>query len=352
MSKSKLVIKLIINRLILFICFGVLMHIIFVLTTTERALLLYLNKLSIFHILLIILLMTIPWLGYALRVKMWSGFLGEKIKYQDALKIVVTADVASALSPTAVGGAPVKAALLLNRGFNPGNVGFMLTWGIIEDIIFYSSGIILAMFFSKELVFDIFNATTNLIVHNQTIFLTLLIIIIGLILLSKYKILPDILKPLHYLPVSFKQKLYTWNEKFRNSINEMQINFRKAMAFGKLRMIAGMFILMIQWFAKFSVLAVLLHAFDIDFETIQIYIRQWVVYVTMLFIPTPGASGGAEASFMLIFGKSIPSEISFLIVSLWRFFTYYYMLISSVTLYSIISFFQKMEGEIEIEVKD
>lgn len=352
MSKSKLNIKLIINRLILFICFGVLMHIIFVLTTTERALLLYLNKLSIFHILLIILLMTIPWLGYSLRIKMWSGFLGEKIKYQDALKIVVTADLASALSPTAVGGAPVKAALLLNRGFNPGNVGFMLTWGIIEDIIFYSSGIILAMFFSKELVFDIYYATTNLIIHNQFIFLILLIIITGLILLSKFKILPDILKPFHYLPDSFKQKLYAWNEKFRYSIKEMQINFQKALAFGKLRMIAGMLILIIQWFAKFSVLAVLLHAFDIDFETIQIYIRQWVVYVTMLFIPTPGASGGAEASFILIFGKSIPSEISFLIVSLWRFFTYYYMLIASVTLYSIISFFQKMEGEIEIEVKD
>ena len=67
--------------------------------------------------------------------------------------------------------------------------------------------------------------------------------------------------------------------------------------------------------AKFSVLIVILHAFNIDFEAIQIYIRQWVIFVTMLFIPTPGASGGAEASFLLIFGKSIPSDIAYLVVS-------------------------------------
>jgi uncharacterized membrane protein YbhN (UPF0104 family) len=69
----------------------------------------------------------------------------------------------------------------------------------------------------------------------------------------------------------------------------------------------------------------------------------------MLFIPTPGASGGAEASFLLIFGKSIPSEISFLIVSIWRFFTYYYVLIACVILYTTITLTMKKQEEIEID---
>lgn len=352
MSKSKLNIKLIINRLILFIGFGVLLHIIFVLSTTEKALLSNLNKISIIHILLIMVLMSIPWLGYSFRVKMWSVFLGEKILYADCIKIVVTADIASALSPTAVGGAPVKAALLLNKGFNPGNVGFMLTWGIIEDIIFYSLGIVLAMYFSQSLVLDILKATGGFIFNNRLFFIGAIVIMITSWLLSRYQLMPDFLHPMHYLPERFKQKLYSWKEKFKQSTKEMGQNFKKALSYGKLRMAIGLFILFIQWFAKFSVLAVLLHAFNIDFDTIQIYIRQWVVYVTMLLIPTPGASGGAEASFLLIFGKSIPSDISFLVVSLWRFFTYYYMLIAAVSLYSIISFFQKMEPEIEIETID
>jgi glycosyltransferase 2 family protein len=352
MSKSKLNIKIIINRLILFIGFGVLIHIIFVLSTTERALLLHLNKLSIFHILLIMFLMLVPWLGYALRIKMWSKFLGEKIKFTEAIKIVVTAELASALSPTAVGGAPVKAALLLNMGFNSGNVGFMLTWGIIEDIIFYVSGIILALYFSQNLVVGILGSTAGFIANHQIIFLSVFITLLTFFILSKYKILPDSFKILHYLPGHYKQKLYSWREKFKLSISEMKVNFNKALAHGKFRMMAGFTILLIQWFSKFSVLAVLLYAFDIDFDVIQVYIRQWVVYVTMLFIPTPGASGGAEASFLLIFGKSIPSDISFLVVSLWRFFTYYYLLIAAVSIYSTISFTQKIDSEIEIETQD
>lgn len=349
MTKSKFNIKLIINRLILFIGFGVLVHIIFVLSTTERSLLLYLNKLSIFHILLIMVLMTIPWLGYALRVKMWSHFLSEKIEYAEAIKIVITAEIASALSPTAVGGAPVKAALLLNKGFSPGNVGFMLTWGIIEDIIFYTTGIILALVFSQALVFSIFSSLVDFIVHHQQIMAILCIGSVSLWLLSKFSILPVGLKLKNFLPYSIRQRLLIWREKLRQSQKEMKGSFNKALAFGKWRMMAGIAILFLQWFSKFSVLLVLLDAFAIDFDTVQIYIRQWVVYVTMLFIPTPGASGGAEASFLLIFGKSIPSEISYLIVSLWRFFTYYYMLLAAVLLYSTITFFQKTQNVLEIE---
>ncbi len=144
MSSGKLNFKKILNRLILFVALGVGAHVAFVLSTTERSLLNYLGELSVLHLLTILVLIICPWLGYALRIRMWSAFLNEKISYGDAVRVVITADVASALSPTSVGGAPVKAALLLNRGYASGSVGFMLTYGVIEDIIFYTTGIVLA----------------------------------------------------------------------------------------------------------------------------------------------------------------------------------------------------------------
>ena len=107
--------------------------------------------------------------------------------------------------------------------------------------------------------------------------------------------------------------------------------------------------LYIQWISKFSVLLVILHAFNVDFDTIQMYVRQWVVFVTMLFIPTPGASGGAEASFLLIFGKSIPTDLSYLIVSVWRLFTYYFILLSAVLFYTLITFLMRKEEDVVIE---
>jgi uncharacterized protein (TIRG00374 family) len=291
----------------------------------------------------------LPWMGYAFRVRMWSKFLGEHITFREALRIVMTADLASALSPTAVGGAPVKAALLLNRGFNPGSVGFMLTWGIIEDIFFYLSGILLAIFFSQNLIYDIVAKISQFLFNYGFSIVLFFLIVVVYIILLKYEVIPKAFRPLHYLPPKIKQKLYDLRIRFYSGIIEMKINFNKAWHHGKIRMFIGIVILFAQWGAKFSVLVVLLHAFEIDFNSVQIYIRQWVIYVTMLFIPTPGASGGAEASFLLIFGKSIPSDISFLIVSIWRFFTYYYVLIASVLLYITISFISKKQDEIEIE---
>ncbi|MBK9735107.1 MAG: flippase-like domain-containing protein [Saprospiraceae bacterium] len=341
MSAVKMDFRKILNRLILFIGVGVIAHIIFVLSTTGKESLKHLNELSILHIVVICILMVCPWLGYAARVVMWATFLNEKISYFDAVRIVITADVASALSPTAVGGAPVKAGLLLNRGFSNGNVGFMLTYGVIEDIVFYVTGIVLAAFFSVGLLTDVGSGALNF--YNKNTF----IIIFSLVFITAYLILlisgsmPKFLKISTYLPIKVKSALYSFKEKFSLGIKDMKSNFSFAFSHGKTRMCISIVVLFMQWMAKFSVLLVIIHAFKLDFETVQIYIRQWVVYVTMLFIPTPGASGGAEASFLLIFGNSIPSDITYLIVSLWRLFTYYFILLSAVILFSTLTFYLK-----------
>ena len=348
MSSGKLNFKRILNRLILFVVLGVGAHIIFVLSTTERSLLNYLGELSILHLLLILILIICPWLGYALRIRMWSGFLNEKISYADSVRVVVTADVASALSPTAVGGAPVKAALLLNRGYAHGSVGFMLTYGVIEDIVFYTTGIVLAGFFSAGLLPDIWFQFSSFISENINVIAICFILIVLYLFMVRIDLIPSYLKITHYFPQKIKQIISSTKDKFNKSLKEMKSNFTLVWQHGKLRMMVSFTVLLMQWMAKFSVLVVILHAFKIDFDTIQIYIRQWVIFVTMLFIPTPGASGGAEASFLLIFGKSIPSDIAFLVVSVWRLFTYYFILLMAVVLYTILSYFVSKKEEIVI----
>ncbi len=348
MSSGKLNFKKILNRLILFVALGVGAHVAFVLSTTERSLLNYLGELSVLHLLIILVLIICPWLGYALRIRMWSGFLNEKISYADAVRVVITADVASALSPTAVGGAPIKAALLINRGYAHGSVGFMLTYGVIEDIIFYTTGIVLAGFFSTGLLTDIWSEVYSFITRNLLVIMTIIFLITFYILMIRMNAIPSYLKITHYLPQRLKLLVTSTKTKLNNSLQDMKSNFTLVWQHGKLRMIVSFIVLLLQWMAKFSVLLVILHAFNIDFEAIQIYIRQWVIFVTMLFIPTPGASGGAEASFLLIFGKSIPSDIAYLVVSVWRLFTYYFILLMAAILYTLLSLFVDKKEEIVI----
>ena len=352
MSSTRYNFKKIINRLILFIGLGVFAHIIFVLSTTEKSLILYLNKLSPGHILLIILLMLYPWVSYAARVVMWSRFLKEKLSYADALRVVITADLASALSPTAVGGAPVKAALLINRGFSPGSVGFMLTYGVIEDIIFYITGIVLAGFFSAGLLSQIGQELSDFFNAYAWQIIVIVAVLSTYFLMLYHKKIPSRYRIWVYLPEKMRTRIFQFRTKMSQSFKEMSSNFTHALKNGKLKMVLSMLMLYIQWLSKFSVLIVILHAFNIDFNTIQIYVRQWVIYVTMLFIPTPGASGGAEASFLLIFGKSIPSDITYLVVSLWRLFTYYFLLVAAVIFYSLLSYFLRKEEDLVIETQD
>ena len=95
----------------------------------------------------------------------------------------------------------------------------------------------------------------------------------------------------------------------RNSLQETKETLRLILSKGKLTFLMSMTIVFIQWFAKFSILAVLLFALNVEIEFHNIYLKQWLVWLTMIFIPTLGATGGAEASFFLLFGNVIPKEV-------------------------------------------
>lgn len=349
MSLQKLDFKKIINRLIVFISLGVGALILFVLLTTDRSLLGYLNKLNFGYIVAILILLYTPWTLYALRVYFWSKFLKENISYRTLLKIVITSELASALSPTAIGGAPVKAALLLNYGFSAGSAGFLLTYGVVEDVIFYATGILLATFFSIGVMSEIGPALQNLVAENLVTIITIVLLITSYIYLSNKQKIPKAFRLWTYIPDKFKQLFFRIRIKVIESFTDMKSNFKSVFRSGKKYMAISLFLLFMQWMAKFSVLMVILHAFGVDFELVQIYLRQWIVYVTMLIVPTPGGSGGAEASFLLIFGNTIPADLSFLIVSLWRLFTYYLVLLSAVIFYNALTFIFKKDQKIYIE---
>ena len=39
------------------------------------------------------------------------------------------------------------------------------------------------------------------------------------------------------------------------------------------------------------------------------FLLQWVIFTVMVFVPTPGASGGAEAAFLLVYSALLPVRI-------------------------------------------
>jgi glycosyltransferase 2 family protein len=330
----------ILNRLILFIAIGVTAHIVFVLSTTEKHTLSLLTNVSIWHIIGILVCMILPWFGTAARMYIWSGFLNEKIAYLDAVRVVVISEVASALSPTAVGGTPIRAALLINRGFGKGNVGFILSYSIVEDLVFYATGVLLAIFVAPDIIRDLGSIMAMFVSDHYVALAIGLVTVIGVFRVVSYYRRTK--KTNNDRPAS------TIRSKVTQTLRSMANNFSLAWQSGKSQILTSLVILFAQWMAKLTILVILFDAFDVRLDASMIYIKQWLTYVMMLLVPTPGATGGAEASFLLMFKTSVPSDISYLIVSTWRLFTYYFILLIAVAFYLVLSFVFGVKEEVTI----
>lgn len=330
--------KKVINRLVLFISLGVLAHIIFLLSTTDKAILLQLGDIKMRYLLFISMLVMVPWLGHALRLVLWTKLLEVRLSYRESLKIAVSTDLGAALTPTLIGGGPIKLGMLLNHGISPSKAGILIALGGFEDLIFYLTGISLAFFFARESILKIFISIKEIIWTNWEVSIGVLAVIIIFIVLRKTKILSGNLSFIQLFPSKIKRAILKFLIGLRNSIEETKDTIRLIINKGKLTFIFSITILFIQWFAKFSILAVLLYALNVDIEFKNIYLKQWLVWLTMIFIPTPGATGGAEASFFLLYGNIIPKDVITLVVSTWRFFTYYFIMMSAVFIYQLTSY--------------
>lgn len=328
----------ILRRLIIVIVAGVLAHIIFVVSTTEKDALKAIYNFKTIHIALILFLINVSWSMYALRIMLWSAFLTEKLSFPEAFRVVITSEIASAISPTSVGGAPVKAGLLLQKKFQPGNVGFILTYGVIEDIFFYITGVLLAFIFSAGLMMS---AGKQLLLKMELFALeiSLLVIIVSLLaLLYKTGIFPSFEFLKRYIPdsiITMKERLIT---NLLHGLDDMKKNYALAASNGKRFMLVSFMLLLSQWMARFTILLILLQTFNVEVPSLQVYVSQWIVQVMMLFIPTPGASGGAEASFLLVFDPHVPDQLSYIMVSAWRLFTYYLILITAAATFLLVPF--------------
>ncbi len=332
--------KKIINRLILFISLGVAAHIIFLLYTTDKEILFQLGDIKFRYLSIIALLVLVPWAGHALRMTIWARFLKVKLVYRDALKIAVSTDLGAALTPTIIGGGPIKLGMLLNHGISASKAGILIALGTLDDVVFYLTGIGFAFFFARESIIKIFITLKDIILDNWTISLSIFIFLAFYILLRRTGFIRWRLSFLNILPVRLKRSALRFMVGIRNGIEETKETITFIIREGKINFLLSVTILYIQWFAKFSILTILLLALNVNVEFINIYLKQWLVWMTMIFIPTPGATGGAEASFFLLFGSSIPKEIITLIVSTWRFFTYYFIMLSAVLIYQVATFLQ------------
>ena len=326
-----------INRLVIVVSIGVVAHLIFLLLTNDRNVFQYLSHIKIPYLFIIFFLLAFNWFGHAYRITLWTKYLKQELPFKAALKIALYTELGASVTPTVIGGGPIKLGLLIRNGLTTGKAGFLTLLGGLEDLIMYTCVFIVACIHAKSSIFRILTSIFDGIKSNWLIILGITIVII----LIRF-ILKKTNTTISYIPKKYIPAWNNFKNELLNGFSEMRAAFKQVVRDGWSTFLISFPILILQWMCKLSVLVVLLYAIGIEFKPFQIYIQQWIVYLTMMFVPTPGATGGAEATFFLLFEGEIPKEFLPLIVSTWRFFMYYLMLFSSIF---IIQFFKFSDHE-------
>jgi glycosyltransferase 2 family protein len=102
---------------------------------------------------------------------------------------------------------------------------------------------------------------------------------------------------------------------------------RRAFAFvarrGRSRFALTLTLAAIHWTAKYSVVIALAAFLGIPHDPVLFWLLQFVVFMVMYLVPTPGATGGAEAAFSILYAPLLPAGSLGLVTAGWRFLTFY-----------------------------
>jgi uncharacterized protein (TIRG00374 family) len=260
-----------------------------------------------------LLLALMPWAWHALRLHIWTRFLGEKISWKNLLRIVVATDVGGAVTPTAVGGAPLKLLMLANNGMRVGHATMLTLLGNLEDVLFYLILIPVSLFLTKNGKHPLWEKLSGLLKEHgwQVAMGMLLLLAIALIFRRLFK---------------KSKKSSSWQEKLRQLAGEFREAWQLIRAGGRKPFLLSMLALSSQWLTRFFILIAVLFSLELEADYFRIFWLQWMVFVAVLLVPTPGATGGAEAAFLLVFGAMLPDGTATIVMAVWRLLTYYFML--------------------------
>ncbi|HKJ69722.1 MAG TPA: lysylphosphatidylglycerol synthase transmembrane domain-containing protein, partial [bacterium] len=258
------------------------------------------------YFLLTIALIGVPWLTKSLRLANWIQLTHRQLSFREIFRITVASDLGAAISPTAIGGGPIKAAMLSRRKFSVGESVSLMSVMPVEDIVFFLIALPVALFISPTLGV---NSLPDLELNLQKILFWVGVGIAGIGAIG-------FIAARIFSETRVVKKIRGWLREFwTDFFAAYDLMIRR----GKLRFAGNLCIAGIQWTARYAIVPLLLYSLGHPVNFLQFFILYWMLASLASFVPTPGATGAAEGAFLLVFGKFIPSATLGLAMIGWRF---------------------------------
>jgi uncharacterized protein (TIRG00374 family) len=261
----------------------------------------------------------LPWLADTLRVQVWLRFLGKRERFSDVFQMTLATEMASALSPAAIGGSGAKLGWMMSRGIAPGVASSIMALNAFEDTIFFLLALPLALLLSpasKEGI-SLDKLWVMLQERGVTSGRGMMLLFMGAAVLYLAGRIAWIL-----LPTSFKSRVKSWREKIRQQLILAKQTFRQMLAQGRWRFLVTVSLSGLHWACRFSMLTVLLFGLHHYVDPFNFFASQWLVFMLVKLVPSPGGTGGAELAFLLFYRSLLPEDLLGLLVGAWRVLTF------------------------------
>jgi len=325
-ERRKLLWRRAIHIMLIVVPIGVLGNVAFTLLATDREVLGALTEFPRHYLFLALVLAFVPWCTHTLRLVIWTRFIGHALTLRESFTVVVGTTLGGAASPTALGGGVFKWGLLMQRGVSPGAAASVTTLASVEDAIFFAIALPIAVLVTGAWQMPFLRAIVEQVETNLLAAVILVAVVVTLtwitlrILRLKRPARPDDLES--EVPL----RLRLWR-RLRSAWWDARDVYEEIIRNGKGWFALSMVLTSIQWIARYSVITALAAFLGARVDVVLFFLLQWVVFTLMTMIPTPGATGGAEASFFFVFGPLLPAEIIGIATAGWRFLTFYAQLV-------------------------
>lgn len=259
-------------------------------------------------------------------LKVWFSaakirFLADKaIDKMAAMRIALTWDFASAITPSTIGGAPVATYAMTREGMKLGQSSAIVLYGVLLDQFWYALAVPILVI--SSIYFQVLPEEIGLVGNITMILIYAGLLAYGAVLAYGLLINPSAMKKIvnvvFKLPFLRKHSAKVSAE--AQNLENYSIELRKKpFSF----VMKAFFLSTMSWLCRIAIPVIVVLSL-LPADEILLILRSLAMNLAFLVIPTPGGSGGVEGLFAIFLGPLIDRKAFIgLAVFTWRIITYY-----------------------------
>ncbi|MGC9444075.1 MAG: flippase-like domain-containing protein [Candidatus Methanospirareceae archaeon] len=274
---------------------------------------------QLWFLVLALLLHVLFWVFWAIRLKLLCAFLNQTISIGYALEAILASSFLAAITPSSVGGEPLRIKMLADRGASIGSATAIVVAERLLDAIFLLGALALFIALSG------FSARVGLRVGVTFLCLLALCLIFLVLVLKNPPWFDRILDKIHpFLKRLVKEQRAERVRTFLKNEVRLFSDATLELTNNSYHRIAPVMLLTAAiWLSEFLVPSAVLLAVRQDPFVLYSITSQLIIIIISLLPITPGSSGIVEGSMFYLYSRFVTTYTLGVLVAIWRGVTYF-----------------------------